>query len=324
MSKLHWAILGTGNIARQFAVGLNNSQRNALVAVGSRGFASAQHFAQTHRITAAYGSYEAALADPTVHAVYISLPNGLHHEWTLKALRAGKHVLCEKPFAANLAQAQEMFAVAAQQGRLLMEAFMYRSHPLTHAVRQAVADGAIGRLCMIRTSFLFSIKSQTNVRFDPALAGGSLMDVGCYCLNFSRFFAAAEPESLSAIAHLHPSGVDDYVAAHLRFPGDLLASFTCGMTVRADNTASLLGEEGYITIPIPWKPPVIGAEYTLVDAAGTRHTYSVSAGKDLYALEADDFAAAALDQAPLPVTPADTLGNQQALDQLRRQMGLSF
>ena len=324
-TRLAWGILGTGHIAGQFAAGLNASERCHLAAVGSRQLETARPFAARHAISAVHDTYDALLADPAVRAVYVSLPNGLHHEWTVKALRAGKHVLCEKPLASNFAQAQEMFDVARQTGLVLAEAFMYRSHPLTHAIQQAVADGRIGQLKVIRTSFLFAAeKIEGNVRFDPALAGGSLMDVGCYCLSYARLFARGEPQSLLACGHLHSTGVDDYVAGAMAFSGGIVSSFACGITVRADNTAQLHGTTGYILVPLPWKPPATDAAYILIDKDGGHHTTLVSANKHLYALEADEFAATILDGTPQRVTEADSLGNQRCLDVLRRQVGVAF
>src|SRR5271155_2406461 len=153
--RLRWGILGTGNIARQFAGGAAASQRCEVAAVASRTGEAAQAFATANQIRAAYSDYESLLKDPQIEVVYNALPISLHHEWTLKALRAGKHVLCEKPIAMSAAEAEEMFDVARQSGKLLAEAFMYRSHPLTHAVLKTVRDGAIGELRLIRTSFCF-------------------------------------------------------------------------------------------------------------------------------------------------------------------------
>ncbi|MGE5611832.1 MAG: Gfo/Idh/MocA family protein, partial [Bacillota bacterium] len=172
---LRWGILGTGNIAQQFATGVRSSRRGALAVVGSRSQQSAQTFAQTHGIPTAFSSYEQVLASPDIDAVYIALPNTLHKEWTLKALQAGKHVLCEKPFAANAAESEEMFDVAEKTGRIVIEAFMYRTHPLTHAVLQTVRQGAIGQVKLIRTSFCYCTRRlQNNIRFNANLAGGSL------------------------------------------------------------------------------------------------------------------------------------------------------
>ena len=237
-----------------------------LAAVASRSADGAAAFASAHpdrpRRT---GRTRELLADDAVDAVYVSLPNSLHHEWTVLALQAGKHVLCEKPFASNAAQSEQMFDEAERAGRLVMEAFMYRCHPQTLAVVEAVRRGDIGRLKLIRTSFCYrTTRIAGNVRFDADLAGGALMDVGCYCLSFSRLLAGAEPVEAHATGHVHASGVDDLAAGFLRFPGapggrprrrPVLATFTCGMGVQADNTAYVCGSEGYIEIPVPWKPP---------------------------------------------------------------------
>ena len=335
--RLAWGILGTGNIARQFAAGVNASRRGRLAAVGSRSSEKARDFGQAHHIATAHGSYQALLDDPAVTAVYNSLPNNLHHEWTIKALRAGKHVLCEKPFAVSLEQAQEMFDVAAKQGKVLMEAFMYRTHPLTHAVQQSVASGAIGEVRLIRTSFCFKVsKWQGNIRFDPKLAGGVIMDVGCYCVNFSRLFAGAEPSQIHVVHHRHETGIDDMAAGTLVFPNGVIASFSCGMSLHADNTASICGSEGYVEIPIPWKPPASGASFTIarstppkmenpsVKVPPPRETRTITVDGDLYGLEADAFAATVFDGALPPITREDTLGNQRVIDELRKQIGYSL
>jgi xylose dehydrogenase (NAD/NADP) len=333
--RLTWGILGTGNIARQFATGVHASRRGKLIAVGSRTLEKAQAFGQAHHIPAALGSYQAILDDPTVQAVYNSLPNNLHHEWTIKALRAGKHVLCEKPFAINMAQAEEMFDVAHQQGKVLMEAFMYRTHPLTHAVQKAIRSGAIGEVRLIRTSFCFKVsKWQGNIRFNPDLAGGVIMDVGCYCVNFSRLFAGDEPNQIHVVHHRHESGIDDLAAGTLVFPSGAIAVFSCGMSAHADNTASICGSEGYIEIPVPWKPPASGATYTIarstppkmenptIKTPPPRETRTITVDGDLYGLEADAFAATVQDGTPPAVSREDTLGNQRVMDELRRQMSL--
>jgi xylose dehydrogenase (NAD/NADP) len=336
--RLRWGILGTGNIARQFAAGLAASDRATLAAVGSRTQASAERFARDAGAQGAtIGSYDDVLRSRDVDAVYISLPNSLHHEWTIKALRAGKHVLCEKPFAANAVQAEEMFDESRRAGRLAVEAFMYRSHPQTRAALAAIREGRIGDVRLIRTSFCFrTSKVDGNIRFDPRLAGGGIMDVGCYCVSFARAVAGAEPTAIHAIARLHPSGVDDLAAGTLTFPGGVLATFACGMTLQADNAAHVCGTEGFIEIPVPWKPPVEGSRFSIVRqtpplmdgnpraTAPPRETVDVPGGRNLYAYEADDFAAAVLDGKPPAVSESDTLGNMRVLDEIRRQVGLPF
>ncbi len=332
---LRWGVLGTGNIAGQFCAGMAESTGGRLVAVASRQLDRAQAFAMQYAIPTAYGSYEELIADPNFDAVYLTLPNSLHHPWTIAALRAGKHVLCEKPIATSAAEAEEMFDAAERAGRVLVEAFMYRCHPQTLAVQEAVRSGAIGELRLIRTSFCFrTLRITDNIRFSPELAGGVLMDVGCYCVNFSRYFAGAEPSLIRATGTLHSTGVDQMAAGVMLFPGGVAATFACGMNVQADNTAWLCGSEGFIEIPIPWKPPAHEAIWRIgrgapprMDAGGNPphpppppRSFTVNSGKSLYAVEADDFAVAVIGQQPPRIDRQDSVGNMRVLDELRRQV----
>lgn len=183
---LRWGILGAGKIARKFAGQLPQSSRARLAAVGSRRGDSAAQFAGRFG-GRPHGSYADLLADETVEAVYVSLPNGLHHEWTVRALEAGKHVLCEKPIASNAAQAETMFDAAERAGRVLVEAFMYRCHPAIDALIETVRRGEIGQVRLIRSHFTFHRPVDADdARYRADLAGGAMMDVGCYCLHFAR------------------------------------------------------------------------------------------------------------------------------------------
>jgi predicted dehydrogenase len=336
---LRWGILGTGNIAEQFATGLRTSRRTRVCAVGSRTTDAARGFASKFDVPGAHGSYDALLADPNVDAIYLSLPNSMHHEWTLKSLAAGKHVLCEKPFAVNESQSREMFEAADRAGKVLIEAFMYLSHPQTHAWLDALRGGAIGEHRLIRTSFCYRTKRDAgNIRFSSELAGGALMDVGCYCTNLALVVTGAEPIAIYASGKLHPTGVDELAAGVLQFPGGVVSTFSCGMTTQADNTAQICGTEGYIEIPIPWKPPMTGATWTIAHATPPRQdaprgaapttpprdTRTTTADRELYALEADDFAATVFDGVPPRVPRELTLSNVRVLDKIRSQLGLSF
>lgn len=338
---LRWGILGTGNIARQFAQAMGHSRRGELTAVGSRSSSVAQAFAAANKVPQSHGSYEAVLGDAGIDAVYISLPNSLHHEWAIKALRGGKHVLCEKPIAATREQAAEMFDVARRSGQVLVEAFMYRSHPLTAAWLEAIREGMIGQALLVRSSFCFCTRQrQGNIRFSRELAGGALMDVGCYCISLSRLVAGAEPVATTVSAGLSETGIDEVTAGTLRFADGMVASFTCGMTVHADNSASICGTRGYIEVPIPWKPPIREAAFVLstsvppvidtgaklesvpLPGSNPKRVMSVDSPGPLLALEADNLADVVLDGAAPSVSEADSLGNMAVLDEMRRQAGL--
>lgn len=334
---LRWGILGTGNIARQFAEGMATARHGIVTAVGSRNAATAQAFASAYKIPGALGSYEELIRSPQVDAIYLSLPNSMHAQWTIAALRAGKHMLCEKPIARDAAEAKTMFDEARRAGRLLMEAFMYRCHPQTRAVVDAVRNGAIGQVRLVRTSFCYRTRViDGNIRFSRELAGGAVMDVGCYCVNFSRLIAGAEPTRIRAVGQLHNTKVDVSAAGVMDFPGGIQATFVCGMDIQANNAASICGTEGYIEIPVPWKPPVRDAIWILGRSTPPRQdvgnpksappieTFKTTADVALYALEADEFAQAISNGTPAPVSEADTLGNMRVLDEIRAQIGVKF
>jgi predicted dehydrogenase len=332
--SLRFGILGTGNIARQFAEGVTKSARSTITSVASRDGAKATEFASKYAVARSHGSYDALLADDTVDAIYLSLPNSMHHEWTIKALRAGKHVLCEKPIAASAVEAREMFEVARSTKRTLIEAFMYRAHPQTRAVLDAVKSGTIGQLKLARLSFCFRVRNtQGNIRFDPKLAGGALMDVGCYCINFARALAGSAPIDIRSVSVPHPSGVDEQTSAVLKFENNLTAEFTCGMSVQADNTAHLCGDEGYITVGWPWKPAPPSTFFTIAGGIPPRQDnpnakpvapeprrIDVPNDVPLYALEADAFAATVLDGAPSFMPQDETIDNMKVLDAVRRSI----
>jgi predicted dehydrogenase len=332
--KIGWGIVGTGNIARQFCSGVKECKRGWLAGVGSRSIDSAREFAGRFGVGKFYGSYDEVIEDPAVEAVYISLPNSMHREWTIAALAAGKHVLCEKPIAANEAEAREMFAAAKRAGNILVEAFMYRAHPQTREVMEKVRGGAIGEVKLIRTSFCYRTnKMAGNIRWEAGLAGGALMDVGCYCINFSQMVAGGEAVSNHAHGKRHEGGVDEMVAGSMQFGSGVLASFTCGMRVQADNTAYICGTEGYVEIPWPWKPQKVGAKYWVKGSAPPRQDggkvapppvaeFVVDAGMDLYGIEADAFAEVVLEGKAPFVSEGETIGTMRVLDEMRRQVGV--
>ena len=301
-------------------------------AVGSRRLETAKSFADAYKVPIAHGTYEALLGESDIDAVYLSLPNSMHHEWTLKALEAGKHVLCEKPIACSSLEAEAMYAAAKQHGRVLVEAFMYRSHPQTKAVLEEIRNGVIGRVKLIRTSFCYRTrKVDGNIRFSRELAGGALMDIGCYCVDLARLITKHDPVDIQCTAKLHETGVDEYACGTLRYADDVLVTFCCGMSVQTDNAALICGDEGYIRVPVPWKPPVDGAGYIVesmtppkqdggtTKQSGPREVHVPFTGT-LYGMEADDFAACVLDGIEPAISAEDSLSNMRVLDSLRGQI----
>ena len=320
-SPLGWGILGTGNIAGKFAEQLATAERGRLVAVGSRTRAAATAMAQRWNCRG-HGSYADLLADDEVEAVYVSLPNALHHDWSLAALEAGKHVLCEKPLAATAAEAGEMFAAADRHGRTLVEAFMYRLHPaVIELLRLVHQERAIGQVKLVRSHFTFNRPARADdVRYQRDLAGGALMDIGCYAVNLIRALAGGEPRSLWAAAALHPSGVDEYAVAALEFDGPVLATLTCGMTVEADRTTFVGGSDGYLAIDSPWFSDGV---IRLV-REGREQVIRRGQKELLYRLEAEAFAKVVQDGEPPWITRDDSLGNLRTLDRLRECAGVTW
>ena len=254
-----WGIISTADINRKLIPGAHASSKVDLVAVASRDAARADVYAQKWEIERAYGSYESLLADPEIEAVYISLPNTLHCEWSIRALEAGKHVLCEKPLSRHVADVEAAFDAAERTGRLLTEAFMYRHNPQTRRLKQLVDDGAIGELRLVRSAFSYSLYDEHNIRLQTSLEGGALMDVGCYCVSGSRLLAG-EPESAYAQAWFGPTGTDWVLTGNLRFPGDVLAIFDCGTALVDRDELEAIGSEGSLFVDDPWHCEVPGIE----------------------------------------------------------------
>lgn len=306
-----WGIIGTGMIAKVLARALKECPEADLAAVGSRDQAKAEAFAAEFGAARAYGSYEALLADPEVVFVYNSLPNSLHHEWTIKAARGGKHILCEKPLSVTVAEAEAMYAAAGEAGVVLMEAFMYRCHPQIVRIKEIVASGEIGELRVIRSRFSYGMNDLTNVRFSKPLHGGALMDVGCYCTSFSRLIAGAEPVQVSGEARWGPvSEVDEVFVGTLRFADGTLAQFDAGMICAGATNADIMGSKGHIEVPQPWKP---GAESRLVVRVGRESREERIAGANPYALEIRNIQAVVNEGAAPIISEGETIGNMRTI-----------
>jgi predicted dehydrogenase len=246
-----WGIVSTADINRKVIPGAKESPKVELVGVASRDQARADEYARTWEIERAYGSYEALLEDPEIEAVYISLPNTLHCEWSIRALDAGKHVLCEKPLSRRAADVEAAFDAADRNGRFLMEAFMYRHNPQTAKLVELVRGGAIGELRLVRAVFSYSLYDAENIRLRPEVEGGALMDVGCYCVSGSRLLAG-EPESVFGQPRIGETGTDWVFAGLMRFPGDVLAQFDCGTALPERDELEAIGSEGSLFLDDPW------------------------------------------------------------------------
>jgi len=246
-----WGILSTADINRKVIPGAHASPKVDLVAVASRDQARADEYAKTWEIERAYGSYEALLADPEIEALYIPVPNNMHCEWSIKALEAGKHVLCEKPLSRHADHVEAAFDVAERTGRLLSEAFMYRHNPQTKRAKQLVDEGAIGELRLVRAAFSYGLYDEDNIRLRTDVEGGALMDVGCYNVSGSRLLGG-EPERVWGEAWYGPSGTDWVFTGTMRFPGDVIATFDCGTAMVERDELEAIGSEGSLFLDDPW------------------------------------------------------------------------
>ncbi len=297
------------------------AERTRVVALASRDSARARDAADRAGIPTAHGSYQALLDDPDVDAVYIPLPNHLHAEWTIAAARAGKHVLCEKPVALTAADAREMVDVCAAEGVVLMEAFMYRLHPAWVAVRELVSSGRIGELRAVQSWFSYFNDDPTNIRNIAATGGGALLDIGCYCVNLSRMLFGAEPDRVEAAITRDPASGTDILTSGLLGFGDGVASFSCSTRTEPDQRVHVYGTRGRIAVGIPFNiPPDLPAEVFVTHGGNppvAPSTETLRFGPaNQYTVQAEGFAHAVLDGAPVPIPPSDAVGNAMVIERL--------
>ena len=311
-SPLRLGLLSTARINRRILPPARESDLLEVVAVASRDKGRAAAYAEDNGIARAHEGYEALLADPEVDAVYIPLPNSLHVEWTKRALEAGKHVLCEKPLTDEPDDAEALFDLAEGRGLLLAEGFMYRHNPQTRRLEELLRAGAIGRLQLVRTSFSFLVEGAANIRLDPDLDGGSLLDLGTYCVSGARLLAG-EPESVLGRQAIGPTGVDDLFTGSLAFPDGVHAVFDCGLRMPFRSMLEAVGTKGSLFVDDPWLCRRRGFELRRGDTV----EQVVVEPADSYRLELDDFARAVAGEAkPL-------LGREDAVAQARVLSALS-
>jgi predicted dehydrogenase len=289
---LNWGLLSTARINRALIPPLQVSKRNHLLAVASRSQSNADAYAREKNIPRAHGSYEALLADPEIDVIYNPLPNHLHAGWTIKAIEAGKHVLCEKPLALSVDEVDAIKAAAQKHGRVVAEAFMYRHHPQTLKVQELVRSGSIGALKLIRGSFSFILSREEDIRLlDPAMGGGSIWDIGCYPISYARTVTGQNPVEVFGWQVTGKTGIDETFVGQLRFAGDIQAQFDSSFVIPIRSFMEIVGSEGTLSIPKPFKPGV--NERILISRDDKTETIKVR-GRELYLGEVEDMADAIL------------------------------
>jgi xylose dehydrogenase (NAD/NADP) len=306
---LNWGLLSTARINRALIAPLHASPRTNLLAVASRNESTARDFAREWKIPRGYGSYEALLAAPDIDVIYNPLPNHMHAEWTIKALRAGKHVLCEKPMALMLEEMDAMTAASKETGKVLAEAFMYRHHPQTLKIKEMVDSGALGKLQLIKGTFTYTFTREGNFRGVKETGGGSLWDVGCYPISYARMLAGADPAEVFGWQVEGSGGSDVSFFGEMRFPSGVHAQFDSGFQSPLRSFMEIVGSEAVLNIPVPFKP---GLKNQFIlrrhDTNNKVETIHVQ-GHELYMGEVDDFCDAILLGKPARISLADSRAN---------------
>jgi predicted dehydrogenase len=327
-AKFRWGILSTGRIAVVFAKAVTESRTGELAAVASRDLRKAEEFAAGFDIPEFYGSYEELIDDPTIDGVYLATPHPQHHEWALRAIRAGKHVLCEKPLTMTLDEAREIAAEARSWGVVAMEAYMYRCHPQTKKVVELIQAGAIGKVGLVQAAFGFDAPFSPGSRlWNRELGGGGILDVGGYTASWARLVAGAvegkpflDPVEVSGSAVFHPqTGVDAWAVANLVFPNGVLAQLSCGVGLGQENVVRIYGSDGWLTVISPYLVTrnLLPSRILLQRPGAPRpEEILITPDRTLYAYEADAFAEAVWSgEREVPaMTLDDTLGNMATLE----------
>jgi D-xylose 1-dehydrogenase (NADP+, D-xylono-1,5-lactone-forming) len=313
VAPVRLGLISTAPINAEILAAARESELADVVAVASRDSVRADVYAERHDIPHAYGDYRALLDDPDIDAVYVSLPNALHAEWSIRALEARKHVLCEKPFSRHPDEVERAFDAAARSGRLLTEGLVSRHHPQTDRVAELVETGAIGELRTLSATFSFSLADPDNTRMRPELGGGALMDVGCYCLSSMRA-VAGEPKRVYAEQIVGPSGVDLRASAVLRFPGDVLARLEVGLDLPFRHELEVVGSDGSLFLADPWHAVAPAIELRRDGKVDRIHTGPANA----FLRQLEDLCRAIRGEAEPLLGLADALGQARALDALLR------
>lgn len=292
---LHWGILGTARINRRLIPAIRAARRSELIAVASRERARADAYAHEWSIPRAIEGYQALLDDPSIDAVYIPLPNTDHVPWTLAAIAAGKHVLCEKPLALDASDVDRIAAAASRAGVVVEEGFMYPHEPMTKRVLELIRGGAIGAVRAIVSGFTFALGPGRNIRLDASLGGGSLWDVGSYPVTYTQLIVGHEPKLVLGSAHWHPSGVDEEFMGLLRFDEGVTANIYAGFRAAYRTWLEVIGSDGSLTVPNPFRPGPL--ETLELERNGQVEQIAVTGSPELFVREIEDFEASVLDGA---------------------------
>ena len=319
MNNVRWGVLGVAKIATVKVIPAMRHCRDAeVVGIASRSLERAQRAARELGLPKAYGSYEELLADPEIDAVYIPLPNHLHVPWAIKALEAGKHVLCEKPIGLSSVEAESLIAAGRRHPRLkLMEAFMYRHHPQWVTAKRLVDEGRLGPLKTVQSFFSYFNRNPDDVRNRAEIGGGGLMDIGCYPISLSRFLFGREPRRVFAQVEYDPDFRTDRLASAILDFGDGSGTFTCGTQLAPFQRVQIFGTEGRVEIEIPFNaPPDRPCRMWRQSAADVEEITLPSC--DQYTVQGDLFTQAILNDSPVPTPIADAAANMRVIEALVR------
>ncbi len=320
IKKINWGIISTAKIGRQKVIpGIQKSAMSEVLAIASRDADQARRTADHLQIDRSYGSYEELLADPDVDAVYNPLPNHLHVDWTLKAMHAGKHVLCEKPIGLDANDANRLLAASERHPEIkVMEAFMYRFHPQWIEVKSLVDQGSIGSVKSVQSFFSYFNDDPQNIRNMADIGGGGLMDIGCYCISFPRFLLEREPRRVVGLLDYDPTLKTDRIATGiLDFGAGISSAFTCSTQLMPHQRCTVVGTHGSIEVEIPVNAPPDQATRIFLRTKKENREISFEAA-DQYTLQADAFARAVINDQPVPMPLTDAVANMRVIDAIVR------
>lgn len=318
--KVKWGVLSTANIGVKNVIpSMQKSRYCEISAISSRNPENARSVAENLQIPKSFGSYEELLADPEIEAIYNPLPNHLHVPWTIKALEAGKHVLCEKPISITAEEAQSLLDVTRKYPHLkVMEAFMYRFHPQWEKVKEIITSGEIGEVHCVNSVFTYHNVDPDNVRNKANIGGGGILDIGCYCINLSRFLFESEPIRVKSFVDYDPKFNTDRLASGILEFENGVANFLCSTQLNHRQSATIYGTKGFIELNIPFNAANEATRKLHLQKGGEAETIFFETC-DQYTLQGDAFSKAVLNDTPVPTPLKDALANMKVIDQILKR-----